>query len=216
MIGAETPEPEPDQDSASKHEEAEANPIPEAPADDSSGTPPRKRRLRRPTVFEASAFVAMVGGIVGLVFVFAPGCEPKPPPDAVKATISDVRVIRPVTFKRFLQRQNLPLGGLTPEYLARRGLVVEFHYGIVGLSGKPLKLGWEVSEKVTNELVASKLSSYELTPSKNEDSGVWPLWIPAPKPGRKYYATVTIYKPEGPPYELVHFPTAPFPGFAAT
>ena len=92
--------------------------------------------------------------------------------------------------------------------------MVEFGYEIVGLSGKHLPLAWELSDRATNELVDADQSAFDLVPSKNDDSGDWAVWIAAPRPGRKYYATVTIYKPEGPPYELKHFRTETFPGFA--
>jgi hypothetical protein len=36
--------------------------------------------------------------------------------------------------------------------------------------------------------------------------------LPAPKKGRKYYVTVTIYQAKGPPYELKHFDSPTFPG----
>jgi hypothetical protein len=192
-------------------------PEPEPPAAEPEAAPSWRQRLRRPTLVEASALVALVGGIVGLVFVFAPGCEPQPPPTTVKATISEVRAVRPVRFRRFLQRQQIPISpDMTPEFLARRGVMVEFHYEIVGLSGKDLRLSWELSDATTNDLVAAEQSAYQLRPSKNEDAGDWAIWVPAPKPGRRYYVTVTIYKPQGPPYELKHFDTTPFRGFAST
>ena len=65
----------------------------------------------------------------------------------------------------------------------------------------------------TNEIVAAKLGAYKFTPSRDDDAGDWSVRAPAPKPGRDYYVTVTIYKPEGPPYELKHFQTDTFPGF---
>jgi hypothetical protein len=201
MSEADTPAPEP--------EDVE-------PEEVGSGTP-RRSRLRRPTVFEAGAFVALVGAIVGLVFTFAPGCEPQPPSNVSKATISNIRVTRHVTFKRYLLRQFKEIPpGLTEKYLASRGAVVDFDWEIIGLRDKHLPFGWELSDSNTNDLVAADMIPWELTPSKNEDSGSWAIWIRAPKPGRRYYATVTIYKPEGPPYELKHFPTPVFPGFAST
>jgi hypothetical protein len=220
----ETSDPEPEEKAAPKHEtKAAAEPkaaaaVSEAAAaaGNSDGTPDGTWRLRRPTIVEMAAFVAVVGGIVGLVFAFAPGCQPQPPPSAIKATISDVDALRPVTFKRFLQRLHQPIPPeMTPQFLARRGVMVEFHYEIIGLGGKQLLLAWELSDAKTHDLVAAEQSAYELEPSKNDDSGDWPIWIPAPKPGRNYYAIVTIYKPEGPPYELTHFRTKSFPGFAS-
>lgn len=215
MTSADTSEPQPEP-SERQSEPSEPPLQPKPPTVDSESEPPgKKRRLRRPTLVEAGALVALIGGIVGLVFRFAPGWEPQPPPTKVGATISDIDAVRPVTFRRFLQRQQLPISpDMTPEFLARRGVMVQFSYAIVGLSGKDLRLSWELSDSNTHDLVAAEQSAYLLTPSKNDDAGDWAVWIPAPKPGRTYYATVKIYKPKGPPYELKHFDTEDFPGFA--
>ena len=219
MSEAEKPVAEPEgADSAEHKPAAGAEPSAAASATSSSTNGPtsRRSRLRRPTVFEAAAFVTLVGGIVALVFVFAPGCQPQPPSEVSEATISNVRVIPSVTFRRYLQRQQQPIPPeLTDKYLARRGAMVEFDWKIMGLRGKHLPFGWELSDSETNERVAAELSAYELTPSKNQDSGSWAIWMHGQKPGRSYYGTVTIYKPEGPPYELKHFPTRVFRGFAA-
>lgn len=216
------PEPPDEADDNTELEEEASEPGPAVDvsgtaADRSEATPSRRWRLRRPSLTQAAAFVALVAGITGLLFKFAPGCEPQPPSNTAKATTSDVRAIRPVSFRRFLQRQQIPIRPeMTDEFLARRGVMVEFHYEIIGLSGKHLQLSWELSDSATNELVAAAQGIYELVPSKEDDSGAWAIWIPAPKPGRTYYATVTIYKPQGPPYELTHFLTPDFRGFPAT
>jgi hypothetical protein len=183
------------------------------PAEDDSARP-RKSRLRRPTVVEAAAFVALVGGVVTLVFTFNPGCKPQPPSEVSKATISNIEVIRRVTFRRFLLRQfgRVPQG-YSQTYLSRRGAMVDFDWEINGLRGKHLPFGWELSDYATNERVAGELTPYQLTPSENDDSGSWAIC--GQKPGRSYYGTVTIYKPAGPPYELKHFRTQIFRGFAS-
>lgn len=70
MTGSEAPEPEPDAENASKHEkEAAAEPraaaaVSEAGAGNSDGTC-RGWHLRRPTIVEMAAFVAVVGGSWG-------------------------------------------------------------------------------------------------------------------------------------------------------
>jgi hypothetical protein len=176
----------------------------------------RTSRLRRPTVVEAAAFVALVGGVVTLVFTFNPGCKPQPPSEVSKATISNIEVIPRVTFRRFLLRQfgKVP-PGYSETYLARRGAMVNFDWEINGLRGKHLPFGWELSDYATNERIAGELTPYQLTPSENDDSGSWAVWMHGQQPGRRYYGTVTIYKPEGPPYELKHFQTRIFRGFAS-
>ncbi len=169
--------------------------------------------FRRPSVGQASALVGLIGGVVALVFIFKPGWKPQAPSNASKATITDKRVFQPVTFKRYLQRQQLPIpAGLSRTYLSRPGVMVSFHYEIVGLRHKKLPLRWELSDATTNDLVASENSAYTLIPANDDDAGDWSVWVPAPRKGRAYYATVTIYQPQGPPYELKHFDSPDFPG----
>jgi hypothetical protein len=183
-------------------------------AADQKATPPKaKPSLRHPSLGQASAVVGLIGGVVVLIFIFKPGWKPQAPSNASKATITDKRVFQPVSFKRYLQRQQLPINpALTREYLNRPGVMVSFHYEIVGLRHKKLPLRWELSDVSTNDLVASKNSAYTLVPANDDDAGDWSVWVPAPSKGRDYYVTVTIYQPQGPPYELKHFDSPTFPG----
>ena len=90
--------------------------------------------------------------------------------------------------------------------------MIPFHYEIIGLRGKKLPLRWELSDAKTNDLIASEDSAYRLTPANNDEAADWSVWLPAPKQGRDYYVTVTIYQPKGPPYELKHFDSPTFKG----
>jgi len=169
-------------------------------------------RLRRPSLGQVSAVVGLVGSVLAILFIFKPGWKPKPPADASKADITDTRVFQPVTFMRYLQRQQLPSAGLSRKYLNRRGTMVAFHYEITGLRSKRLPLRWELSNAATNDLVASMNSAYTIVPANDDDAGDWSVWVPSPKRGADYYVTVTIYQPQGPPYELKHFDSPTFPG----
>jgi hypothetical protein len=172
-----------------------------------AGEQPRRRF--RLSIAQLGGIVALVTGVVTLVFVFKPGWKPQAPPDVGKATITDVNALRPYTFRRYLQRQGVSEGTLAPRYLARRGVLIEFHYEIQGLGGKKLPLRWELSDATTNDLVASG-QGFTIIPSNNDEGADWSVWIPPQKPGRMYYATVTIYQPKGPPYELKHFNSPKF------
>jgi hypothetical protein len=177
---------------------------------------PATKRFRRPSLTQASALVALVGGIVALVFIFKPGWKPQAAPDVTKAAISDTRVFQPFTFRRYLQRQQLPIPpGLTKSYLDRVGVMVTFHYEISGLRHKKLPLRWQLSNAATNALVNAMDSAYTIVPSNNDDAGDWSVWVPAPTKGHNYYVTVTIYQPQGPPYELKHFDSPNFPGLGS-
>jgi hypothetical protein len=172
--------------------------------------------LPRLSLGQVSALVGLVASVVALIFIFKPGWKPQAPANASKATIGETRVFQPVTFRRYLQRQQLPIApGLTRAYLDRRGVMVSFHYEITGLRHKKLPLRWELSNAATNDLVAAENSAYTLLPSNDDDAGDWSVWVPSPKQGANYYVTVTIYQPQGPPYELKHFDSPTFPGMEA-
>jgi hypothetical protein len=172
--------------------------------------------LRRPTLGQLSAFIGLVASLVALLFIFRPGWKPQAPANASKATIGETRVFQPVSFRRYLQRQQLPIGPtLSRAYLDRRGVMVSFHYEITGLRHRKLALRWELSNVATNELVAAENSAYTLVPANDDDAGDWSVWVPAPKTGGTYYVTVTIYQPQGPPFELKHFDSPNFPGMEA-
>jgi hypothetical protein len=169
------------------------------------------RSWRRPTLGQASAVVGLLGSVVALLFIFKPGWKPQPPSNASKATISETRVFQPVTFKRYLQRQQLPISdAMTHAYLNRHGVMVSFHYEIVGLRHKRLPLRWELSNASTNDLIKADNSAFTLVPANDDDAGDWSVWVPMPNKGRHYYVTVTIYQPQGPPYELKHFDSPTF------
>jgi len=174
-------------------------------------TTPKKERSVFALVGQAGALVALIGGIVTLVFVFRPGWKPKPPADVGTAAITDVRVLQPVTFRRYLQKQELPAGTLSREQLLKPGVLVSFHYELDGFRGRNLPLRWELNELKTNKLVDQD-QAVTITPSTNAEGRDWYVWVPQPKARRRYYITVTLYQPEKQLMPLRHFDTPPFTG----
>ena len=182
---------------------------------DAGGAPgaPEKRRLRLPTLAQAATAVGLIGGIVGLVFVFRPGWKPDSPVDVGKADITEVRVRQPVTFGRYLQRLKLPPGTLSEQQLRRLGVLIAFEAQISGFKGKELPLRWELNNAATGELVAAD-QAVSIVPSTNDEGRTWFVWAPTPKTNRKYYVTVTIYQPPKGDVDvpLEDFDSPPFSG----
>ncbi len=168
-----------------------------------------RRASRNPFDYlpQVGALVTIAATVIGLVFVFRPGCTPQ---DVGKATIGEVRVVRPVTFGRYLQHLELPAGSLSREQLRRRGVMIEFAYEINGFRGKKLPLRWELNEAVTNDLVGQD-QAVTITPSTNAEGRKWFVWVPAPMTDKRYYVTVTIYQPGG-TVPLQDFDSPPFRG----
>ena len=156
--------------------------------------PPRRKRWNPlsglPTVV---ALVTLVSTVIGLVFLFKPGCAPQ---DVGTADISDIRVTKPVTFGRYLQKLELPPGTMSRGMLRRVGAMVSFNYQIKGFAGKSLPLRWELSDSATNALVDQD-QAVTIKPSTNDEGRSWYVWVPVPQTKRKYYVTVTIYQPDG-------------------
>jgi hypothetical protein len=197
---------------------ADAAPAPEEPAG------PRKRnpiayflQKRNPLVYvgQAAGVVALIASVVGLIFVLKPGWKPEPPPDVGTLKIVDSSVRQPVTFGRYLERVRLPPMGTTRAFRQRPGLLIEFDYEASGFRGKRLPIQWELVDAKTNERVVGD-DAVAIEPSTNEEAAKWFVWMPAPKAGRKYYVTVTIYQPRKGNVDvpLADFDTAEFSGTA--
>lgn len=185
------------------------------------GAPPKKRS---PLVYvgQASAVVALIASVVGLLFVFKPGWKPEPPPDVGTLKIVESNVRQPVTFGRYLERVRVPPLDVTKAFRQRRGLLIEFDYEAEGFRGKRLPIQWELVDAKTNDRVVvddedqGGNDAVAITPSTNHEAAKWFVWVPAPEAGRRYYVTVTIYQPRKGDVDvpLADFDTAEFNGFA--
>jgi hypothetical protein len=165
-------------------------------------------------IAQIGTVITVVSGIVSLVFVFRPGCQPQRGPDRAAAAISDVTVERGVSFGQYLQRLDYPSGSLSKEYLGRKGVLVQFHFKIDGFKGKSLPLQTQLINDDTHDLVAdSTARGISLMPGTNSEEGDWFAWSLVPKTRHSYHVVVTIEQPDG-NVDLRAFPTPPFKGLA--
>jgi len=169
--------------------------------------PRRKRRNYLAYVGQLAGAATLVSTVVGLVFVFRPGCKPQ---DVAKATISDVRVHH-LTLGNYLVKKELGKGTVSNAMLHRPGVIVTFHYEITGLSGKHLPLRWELNDGATSATIAQD-KAVTIVPSTNNDGRDWDVWVPVPRTRRMYYVVVTIYQPQKQPVPLKRFETDEFRG----
>jgi hypothetical protein len=144
-------------------------------------------------VAQIAAIVALLTGILTLVFVVRPGWKPQAPADTGKMTMGEVSV-KQAPFRRYLERLQLPAGTLAASYLRRPGALVEFHFELSGFKGKELPLTWELVDAKTNEAVDHD-RAVSIKPSTNNDARTWFVWVPAKRTTRAYYVTVTVYQP---------------------
>jgi hypothetical protein len=178
-----------------------------------AGNTTRKKRWSVPTLAQIATVVGLIGGVVGLVFVFRPGWKPDAPVDVGKADITEVSVRQPVTFRRYLQRLKLAPGSLSAEQLNRLGVLIAFEAQISGFKGKELPLRWELNKHPGGELVAED-EAVSIVPSTNDEGRTWFVWAPTPRTDGRYYVTVTIYQPRqgGVDVPLEDFESPPFRG----
>jgi hypothetical protein len=171
-------------------------------------SPPAQRTRQSPLAYigPVAAVVTVASTVIGLVFVFHPGCKPQ---DVGRAAISDVQVRQPMTYGGYLKKQELPEGSLSSGQLGRPGVMVAFHYEITGMRGRHLPLRWELTDEASNRLVAQD-QALTIIPSTNDEGRDWYVWVPAPRSGRRYYITVTIYQPQKQLVPLRHFDTPAF------
>jgi hypothetical protein len=163
-------------------------------APESEAVPPRRKWLRVPSLGQSAALVGLIGGVVGLLFIFKPGWKPQPPSQVGTVEFSDVHARQPVTFKRYLQRLKLSPGNMSPAMLRRKGVLIEFHAHIVGFRSKELPLRWELNDAASDDLVAQD-EAISIEPSTTDEGRTWFVWAPTPKTRRRYYLTVTLYQP---------------------
>ena len=107
MTGSQTTEPEREKEPTAEQNTEPADDVAELEESAAAGEaavdagdtnePSGKRRLRKPTLTEASVVVGLVAGIVALVFKFAPDWQPQPDPDEINAAISDIKPRHPVS-----------------------------------------------------------------------------------------------------------------------
>lgn len=171
---------------------------------------PEKKRSVFAVVGQAGVVVGLIGGIVTLIFVFKPGWKPTAV-DVGTGTITDVRVLQPVTFGRYLQELQQPTGTLAREQLRKPGVMVTFHYQLDGFRGRAIPVRWELNELPTHRLVDQEQAS-TITPSTNAEGRDWYVWVPEPKAARRYYITVILYQPSKQLQALDSEDTPPFIG----
>jgi hypothetical protein len=186
---------------------------------------PRKSRWRRLSLAQAGALVGLVGGVVGLVFVFKPGWKPQAPADVGKLTIAKDSVeAGRAPLRRFYARTHLPIGDLTPSILRQRGELIEFHFEATGFKGKTLPIRRELIDVETGDAVPGGTGAFDysdesvgITLTTNNDARKWFVWSPVPKTTKRYQVTVTIYQPRKGDVDvpLDDFDTKPFRGLAA-
>jgi hypothetical protein len=164
----------------------------------------------------AGTIVALVSGVVGLLFVLKPDLKPSGKAPKQAATLSQASFEQSAPYSEYLAKTNVPTGPYTKHLLARRGALVGVHVAVTGYEGNHLLLIWKLfAQPSGNQIDESKATTptrYKITP-RNETTERTPfVWVPLPSRPGKFVAHVELVQQEDPYQPLATLDTSPFSG----
>ena len=157
----------------------------------------RRRWLSFGLVGQTAAVVGLIGGIVGLLFTFAPWLRPQPAPQP-SAKLELVDVNGRATLREYLSAEGIRTGSLSAAALQRLGVLTTIRYTSSGLGSKELPLVVSLTSRQTGNMVCQH--TYRV-----RAGGGLPLtfraWSPFPTrprvPNDSYNLHVTLFPPSG-------------------
>ena len=163
--------------------------------------------------------VALVSGVVGLLFVLKPDLKPSGKAPKQAATLSQASFEQSAPYSEYLAKTNVPTGSYTKRLLARRGALVGVHVAVTGYEGNHLLLIWKLFEKPSgNQIDESKATTpttYKITPSNETTEGTPFVWVPLPGRPGKFVAHVELVQQEDPYQPLATLDTSTLSGLVS-
>ena len=144
----------------------------------------------------ASAVVAFIAALLGVIFLLWPSLKPEARSPTRHVELTHLTLERPVTFGAYLRRINQPAGGLEPAVLKERGALAAFDFTIEGYKNRRLPLEWQLVDASTGEKLDGN-RDLSIKPEVTKDSGNWPIWAPLPKGRHRLFITIQLYEPRG-------------------
>jgi hypothetical protein len=138
----------------------------------------------------AGTIVALVSGVVGLLFVLKPDLKPSGKAPTQAATLSQLRV-EPASRREYLARIGSPARPYTEPELARRGELLRFRVAITGFEGKHLVLRSELFARASGKQL-DESKALKITPPTGTVEADQNLWLPLPSRPGKFYAVVEL------------------------
>jgi hypothetical protein len=161
-------------------------------------------------VVSASALVAVVGAVLGLLFVLWPELRPDEPPPAMGAELGEAKLEPNVTLGDFvarrgdaLRRQAPETREFTPEQLARAGAILTFQAVIEGYEGERCTVRWSTFDAGTGRRLAGPANLVDqdgwptkyITPTAGRDQVDAEIWLPLPREPGPFFARVELLDP---------------------
>jgi hypothetical protein len=162
----------------------------------------------------AGTIVALVSGIVGLVFLFKPDLQPSGEAAKQAATLSQLNVKPNAAFGEYLARVDLPTTPYTKNQLARRGALLRFRVAITGFEGERLLLKWELFDDATGEQIDESQAT-TIRPTTETNEAIQHFWVPLPRRRGQFNAVVELKQQKNSSLlSLDTLQTEPFPGLS--
>jgi hypothetical protein len=161
-------------------------------------------------VSTTASVVALITGILGLVFLVRPDLRPGDEHATRKrATLEQQSLEQPITRRAYLNRTDQLADGFTAEQLAERGVFVRLRVHVDGFAGVPLTLGRELIDEQGEEVMDEK--AFTITPPEPEVDRDWHDWVPLEGRRGRYFLTFKLLAPDE-DAPLATLETDPVPG----
>jgi hypothetical protein len=139
----------------------------------------------------AGTIVALVSGLLGLLFLLKPDLKPSGKAPKQAATVSLVGFEPSAPYREYLARLDEPTRSYRERDLARRGALLTVRVAITGFEGKHLVLRSELFARASGkQLEESK--ARKITPTNETVEAIQYLWVPLPSRRGKFYAVVEL------------------------
>jgi hypothetical protein len=142
----------------------------------------------------AGAIVAIVSGIIGLLFLILPDLKPEGSPSNQQANLSDLILYPNTSFAQYLERTGQTSEGFSKKELAVRGAFVEVRITIIGYEDVTFVLEWELIEESSGEIV-SRDDSDRFTPHTNEQSDTPSFFADLPQKEAMFFIRLQLLRP---------------------
>jgi hypothetical protein len=139
----------------------------------------------------AGTIVALVSGILGLLFLLKPDLKPSGKAPRQAATLSWKAVEPSAPFREYLARLGEPSRSYKERDLARRGVLLTVRVAITGFEGKLLILRSELFARGSGKQL-DESKARKITPTNETVEAVQYLWVPLPSRPGKFYAVVEL------------------------
>jgi len=165
---------------------------------------PRQGRISFKLVGQAGAVVGLIGGIVGLVFTFAPSLRPGSGSATKPAAELDVGTVsRRVPLGEYLAAERIPRGTFSAEALRHLGAMVTIGYDATGFGGKDLQLDVSLTNADTGATACAHRYAIPAGGGPGQTMRAWMAFPGGAAAARgTYNLHVSLFGPEGKPPPL--------------